>query len=93
MRIGCLDQLRLRRAVVEAMNTMYDAQHDVELALTQHASSLESLSLTLGAATRKALNAKRDFDEHVKEHGCCLRRFALDLTAVAIESLRRAVLM
>jgi hypothetical protein len=75
------------------MNTMYDAQRDVDLARPQNASSLESLSFTLGAATRKALEAKRDFDEHVKEHGCHLRRFPLDRTAVAIDSLRRAVLM
>ena len=75
------------------MNRMYDAQRDVELARTQNASSLESLSFTLGAATRKALEAKRDFDEHIKEHGCRLRRFALDLTAVAIDALRRAALM
>jgi hypothetical protein len=67
---------------------MYDAQRDVELARTQNASSLESLSFTLGAATRKALEAKRDFDERVKEHGCRLRRLTLDLTAVAIDALR-----
>ena len=48
------------------MNRMYDAQRDVELARTQNALRLESLSLTLGAAAGKALEAKRNFDEHVK---------------------------
>jgi hypothetical protein len=52
------------------MNAMSDACRDVESSLEQGEPDLEILASLLDSTTRKALEAKLAFDEHVAKHGC-----------------------
>ena len=55
---------------MEAMNAMYDAQRNVELARAENAANIERLSSTLNVATWKAKRAKLALDDHINKHGC-----------------------
>ena len=67
-----MDKLRLGRAVVEAMNAMYDAKLASDKAKAK-VSSIEDLSRALRnlkSATEAAERAKRAYKAHVDEHHC-----------------------
>jgi len=65
-----MDRLRLRRAVVKAMNTRYDAERALQTARREEAPNVDALSSAVWRARSEALKAKRAFDKHVTEHRC-----------------------